>query len=268
MKEHLLEILEKEKRESNKLNIMREYLQAYILKILHENKFFNNAAFLGGTALRFVYDLPRYSEDLDFSSIERHTNYLEDNVKILKRELSLAGYDMSFSSDFSKTVQYSFVKFEGLKYEAGLSPHRKEKLSIKLDLDTNPPAGAEIERKVKNKFFLLGFNIYNFPSLFAGKLHALLFRTYTKGRDWYDLLWYLTGEEKLRPNFVLLNNAIKQTDEHHKQVTEKNWKKTLKKRIDKCDFKKVRDEVNKFLERPEEAEFLTGKNFYKLLDKY
>jgi predicted nucleotidyltransferase component of viral defense system len=268
MKEHLLEILEKEKRESNKLNIMREYLQAYILKILHENKFFNNAAFLGGTALRFVYNLPRYSEDLDFSATQKSDSCLEDNVKLLKRELSLAGYDVSFLSDFSKTVQYSFVKFEGLKYASGLSPHRKEKLSIKLDLDTNPPSGAVVERHVKNKFFLLAFNIYDFSSLFAGKLHALLFRTYTKGRDWYDLLWYLTNENKSRPNFVLLNNAIKQTDSGHRRVTEKNWTEILKKRINDCDLEKARSDVKEFLERPEETEFLTEENFYKLLDEY
>ncbi len=268
MKDHLLEILEKEKRESNKLNVMREYLQSYILKILQENNFFNNAAFLGGTALRFVYDLPRYSEYLDFSSTKKSFDRLDDNVKILKRELSLAGYDVSFSSDFSKTVQYSFVKFKGLKYESGLSPHNEEKMSIKLDLDTNPPSGAVVERNIKNKYFLLSFNTYDLSSLFSGKIHALLFRKYTKGRDWYDLLWYLTNDEKPRPNLVLLNNAVKQTDRNHKQLTEKNWKEVLKKRIKKCDFKKARNEVSKFLKRPEEAEFLTEKNFSKLLDEY
>ncbi len=268
MKDHLLEIVEKEKRESSKLNIMREYLQAFILKILQENKFFNAAAFAGGTALRFAYDLPRFSEDLDFASTRENGEDLEYYVKLLQRELSLTGYDLSVSSNFSKTVNYSFIKFEGLKYEAGISPHRREKLMIKLELDVNPPAGAIVERVIKNKYFLLSFMIYDLSSLLSGKIHALIFRRYTKGRDWYDLLWYLTSEKKPVPNFILLNNATRQSESAYAQVSEDNWKEILKERIAECNFGKVREEISKFLERPEEAGFLTEENFYKLLDEY
>lgn len=268
MKDYLLELASKAGGGIGKLNIIREYLQAYILRILYENKFFNDAAFCGGTALRFVYDLPRFSEDLDFALHEASGEYqMEHVIKAVKNELTMAGYEITVISNFSKTVQYALLKFKGLKYEAGISPHKEERFTIKIDLDTNPPGGADVEKKIKRKFYLIPFRVYKISSLFSGKLHALLCRKYVKGRDWYDLMWFLSGDIKVEPNFVLLNNAIEQTEKKNYKLNKDNWRDKIMDKASKIDFKKIRDEVRPLLEETEEAELMNEENFYNLLKK-
>ena len=269
MKDYLSKLVDTEKTKNENINIIREYIQKYILFILYKKKYYSELIFLGGTALRILFDLKRFSEDLDFSVKEGNNNLsFTEMIDTIKNECSLAGYEVITKTKKEGNVKNSFFKFSGLLYEYGVSPHKNETLSVKLDIDCNPPGGGDTEISVNRAPHMFYIQHFDLRSLFAGKLHALLFRTYTKGRDWYDLLWYLTNEKKPRPNFVLLNNAIKQTESSHKQVTEKNWKEFLKKRIEECDFKKVQSEVSKFLERPEEAEFLTGENFYKLVEEH
>lgn len=109
---------------------------------------------------------------------------------------------------------------------------------------------------------------YDFSSLFAGKLHALLCREYTKGRDWYDLLWYLTSFKKIEPNFIMLNNALKQTMRSPFQVNKNNWKDKLEVAVDNFDLEKAKNDVRRFLEGPKELELLTKDNLYKLIESH
>ncbi len=269
MKDYLAKLIESEKSKAHNVNIIREYIQKYILFILYGKKYHSKLIFVGGTALRILYDLKRYSEDLDFSLKVKEPKFnFIDMIEKVKKECSLAGYDVITKSKVQENVKNSFLKFPGLLYEYGVSSHKKETVSVKVDIDCNPPEGGNTEISVNRSPHMFYIQHYDLSSLFAGKLHALFFRKYIKGRDWYDLLWYLTNQEKPRPNFLLLNNAIKQTDSSHRQVTGKNWKKILKKRVEECDFKRARSEVSKFLEWPEEVEFLKEDNFYKLLDEY
>ena len=118
MKDYCLELAGGRKTAAEKYNIMREYLQAYVLRIMHEKNMFGSTAFVGGTALRFLYDLPRFSEDLDFSLHKKPKVAFADLMGIIKQELVLAGYEANVDYKEDKTVQSAFVKFEGLLYEA------------------------------------------------------------------------------------------------------------------------------------------------------
>lgn len=191
--------------------ITREYLQARLLECLQENGAFVNWAFVGGTALRFLHLMPRFSEDLDFSLAEPG---VEDNftelMKKAKASFQAEDYSVTIKVKTEKTVKSAFIKFDGLLFEIGLSSHRSEVISIKVRIDTNPPAGANLETSVVRKHCLLNLQHYDKGSLLAGKLHALLTRKYVKGRDVYDLVWYLSDKTWPEPNFLLLNNALKQ----------------------------------------------------------
>ena len=202
MKDRALQLV-KETPEPQKANLLREYLQAHILYSLQGKRAFEQLAFVDGTALRFIYGIPRFSEDLDFS-LERKTGYsLDTLLQAAETDLTEAGFEVSVHPKTGKAVHSAFFRFPGLLYEAGLNTHRTQKLSIKVEIDTNPPPGAKTEQTVINRHFLLGLWHHDLPSLMAGKIHALLMRSYTKGRDLYDLLWYLTRSEPVVPNIVL-----------------------------------------------------------------
>lgn len=265
MKDYVLELTSKQAGFNTKLNVMREYLQAYTLRIMHDEGIFRTTAFLGGTALRFLYDLPRYSEDLDFS-ITKNTNFTFVNIiKKIKQELILAGYDISVSYNEKKAVQSAFVRFKGLMYEAGISSLKEQKFSIKIEIDTNPPEGAVLKTHIVNKYFPISFLSYDVGSLFAGKLHALLSRRYTKGRDFFDIGWYLSKWKDLFPNITLLQNALKQTGWKKEFPSETNWRDFLCKIVKEADWKKVRQDVENFLERPSDMDIFNQENVLRLI---
>lgn len=265
MKDYALELISKQNGFNTKLNIMREYLQAYILRILHDEGLFRTTAFLGGTALRFLYGLPRFSEDLDFSVVKDGPQQFSSLFKKVKDELVLSGYDISASYSQEKAVQSALIKFERLMYEAGLSPLKKQKFSIKVEFDTNPPEGAGLKTQIVNKYFPISFLSYDEPSLFAGKLHALLSRKYTKGRDFFDLGWYISRWKNLSPNILFLNNALKQTGYRGAMPTETNWREIIYEVVKKIDWPKVKQEVENFLERPSDMNVFTRENILGLL---
>ena len=265
MKDYALELAASKSSSNAKRNVMREYLQAYILKILHKEEFFQTAAFLGGTALRFLHGLPRFSEDLDFSLEKKGSYSLEDTAQKIKRELDLAGFHMSVTYREERTVQNVSIKFEELLYEAGLSPVQGQKFFIKIELDTNPPQGATLETKIVNKFFPMAFLSHDLLSLFAGKLIALFVRKYTKGRDFFDLGWYLSRWKDLFPNIALLQNALRQTDWKGKIPSEADWRDLLYGVVEKADWKKVKQDVENFLENPADLDVFTQSNVLQLL---
>lgn len=265
MKDYALALAGSKSGYNAKLNVLREYLQAYILRILNEEGFFRCAAFLGGTALRFLHGLPRFSEDLDFS-LERKKNYsFETLAQKIKQELTLAGYEISIAFREDRTVQVAAVKFESLLHEAGLSPLKTQKFSVKIEIDTRPPAGASVVTEIVNRYFPIAFLAHNLPSLFAGKLAALFSRKYTKGRDFFDLGWYLSRWKDLVPNLVLLRHALEQTRPGGPMPDEKNWRDFLYRAVEAADWKKVKADVENFLENPSDLKILTQKNLLHLI---
>ena len=177
MKDYLLELASQQTNSYNKLNVMREYLQAYTIRILFEEGAFRTLAFIGGTALRFVYHLPRYSEDLDFSILKSSHRYsFLTLLNRLKKEFILAGYEIDISYNDQKTVQSAFLKFPKLQLEAGISSFPDQNISIKIEIDTNPPSSAQIQSHIINKYFPLSFCI-NSSSGLLRTLFSALFET-------------------------------------------------------------------------------------------
>lgn len=265
MKDYALQLAASKTGYSAKLNALREYLQAYILKIFQEEKMFQSAAFMGGTALRFLHNLPRFSEDLDFS-LERKKSYsFVEILKKVKRELTLAGYEISISYKDQKIVEMATVKFEGLMREAGLSPLARQKFSVKIEIDTKPPVGAVLKTEIANKFFPIAFLCHDLASLFAGKLTALLTRKYTKGRDFFDLGWYLSRWRDLVPNLALLQNGLRQASWKEPLPTESTWKELIYGVVERTDWKKVKGDVENFLENPSDLSVFTKENVLQLV---
>ena len=266
MREYALQLAASQTGFNAKLNALREYLQAYILRVLFEDRLFDYCAFVGGTALRFLHGLPRFSEDLDFSLTGEKMYILKNGVARIQEELVLAGYDVSIKYSEAKIVRYASIGFAGLMNEAGISPHRGQKLSIKIEIDTRPPAGAGLARKVSSVYFPVALVAYDLGSLFAGKTSALLTRKYTKGRDYFDLGWYLSRWKDLSPNIAFLGNALRQTGWEGPLPSEKDWRKRLGDKVKSAAWEKVRADVGPFLERSNDLDVFSRDNILSLLE--
>ena len=239
-----------------KTHLVREDLQIIVLKILYDLGMFKRMAFVGGTALRILFDLKRFSEDLDFSITQRKGYSFHKLSQDLQFQLKKYGLDIDVKENDQKIVQSIMLRFKGILPTLGLSPVKSQKVSIRLEIDTNPPAGWKTDISLINKMFVFTVVHYDIPSLYAAKLCACFFRKYVKGRDFYDLVWYLG--KKIMPNFKLLNNAVRQIDSHSTLITEHNFKEYLKTQLAKIDFRSVRKDVERFL---------VDKGELKLLDK-
>ncbi len=266
MKEYLRQLAIQADNDLARGSLVREYLQARILESLQDQGIFLRWAFLGGTALRFLYGIPRFSEDLDFSLIAPgQDSGLGPALTQAKRALEMEGYRIECKVSDRKTVAAAFVKFPGLPAELGLSPHASQTLSVKVEVDTNPPAGAGIVTSVVRRHVTLNLCHHDKPSLLAGKLHAVLSRPWAKGRDLYDLVWYLADRTWPQPNLELLNAALAQTGWKGPVVTATNWRDELQKRIEALDWDQARADVRPFLERPRELDLVTPDTLASLL---
>ncbi|MDH4201992.1 MAG: nucleotidyl transferase AbiEii/AbiGii toxin family protein [Phycisphaerae bacterium] len=246
--------------------IVREYLQARTLEFLQQSGAFVNWAFVGGTALRFLYAMPRFSEDLDFSLKRPAADHnFPDTMKKVKNGFIAEDYQAEVKAKVAKTVMAAFFKFRGLLYELNLSPVSSETISIKVEIDTNPPAGAKLETSIVRRHCLLNLQHYDKSSLLAGKLHALATRKYAKGRDVYDLMWYLSDRTWPEPNILLLNNALDQTGWSGPELTQGNWREHIADRLKEFDWKKIVADVKPFIEKQNDIEMLTQDNLKKLL---
>lgn len=266
MRDYVKSIVNKNLSQNDNLNRVREYLQSYLLYVIYKKKFFQDLVFTGGTALRFVHKIRRFSEDVDFSLSYNAKAYdFKEMLKSILYEFKLAGYEMEIKYSSKRAVHSAFLKFSGILFEAGLSPLKNQKIAIKMEIDSNPPKGGKEESSVYNGLFTFYMVHYDLASLFAGKVGAVLCRKYTKGRDWYDLIWFLSKFKELEPNFIMLNNAMSQKKKEPITLTSNNWREELKKAAQKTDFTKVKQDVGRFLEIRSELEFLELKTFENLL---
>jgi hypothetical protein len=156
---------------------VREYLQARVLESLRDTGVFLRWAFVGGTALRFLYSIPRFSEDLDFSLIRAGEDAgFRAALTEVKRAFSLEDYRVEINVKDEKTASSAWLRFPGLPYEIGMPPHASQVLSIKVDVDTLPPPGAVVATSIVRRHVTLNLCHYDKASLLAGKLHAVLSR--------------------------------------------------------------------------------------------
>lgn len=268
MKAYLRKQIEQAESPLQGRHITREYLQARVLEQLQYMGAMVPLAFQRGTALRFLFDLPRYSEDLDFTlerSVEQYDfrKYLEK----IKREFEKERYDVRLKIKDRSVVHAAFIRFPGLLYELGVSPHQNKVLAVKLEVDTNPPDGAGLETTITRRHVTLRIQHHDRASLLAGKLHAVLQREYTKGRDMYDLFWYLSNRGWPDPNLVLLNHALRQTGWEGERLTEGSWRRVVRAKVKQLAWDRVVEDVEPFLEKQANIELLTRDNLLSLLEE-
>lgn len=268
MKAYLIDLIRASPSPLRARNQVREYTQARVLECLQRAGAMIPLAFHGGTALRFLYAIPRYSEDLDFALEQAHAQYdLRAWLRDIQSQLAAEGYAVEVKLNDQKTVHNAWVRLPGLLHELALSPYRDEVLAVKLEVDTNPPAGAVLDTTIVRRHVTLQLQHHDRASLLAGKLHALLQRPYLKGRDVYDLLWYLGDPAWPAPNLTLLNNALQQTGWSGEPLTEDNWRSVLDERLRAQDWTQVVADVRPFLSPEADPNLLTLENVLKVVEQ-
>ena len=269
MKERLRELLGGAGGGPAARNVAREFLQASILAALQRAGAMVPLAFQGGSALRFLYSIRRYSEDLDFALERGGAGYdFRAYLETVRADLRREGYDVDLArvSD-QKAVHSAFVRFPGLLHELGLSGQREEALSVRIEVDARPPSGAALETTVVRRHTLLRIQHHDRASLLAGKLHAILQRPYPKGRDFYDLIWYLSDRAWPPPNLVLLNNALAQTGWKKAPLSNTSWVAAVRTRLRSARWEVLAADVRPFLESAEDRALLTRETITSLLDQ-
>ena len=247
-------------------NVAREYLQSRILWALQRVGAMTSLAFQDGTCLRFVFNLPRFSEDLDFALEGDASDYdLGARLKSVRFLLAAENYRVETRLREHRTVHSAMVRFPGILYESGLSPHPAEVLAVRVEVDTRPPAGARTAITLVRRHVTLRLYHHDRASLLAGKLHAILQRPFAKGRDLFDLIWYLSDAGWPAPNLTLLNAALRRTDWKGEELTQQTWRSVVRQRIEELDWGHVVRDVSPFLEHRNDLDLLTRDNAMRLL---
>lgn len=239
---------------------IREITQEVVLAALSRSDFFQYGVFQGGTCLRIFYGLNRFSEDLDFILQEPNRAFtLQPYFPSIREELRAYGYETD-TTDRVKTeiaVQKAFLKDDSIGHVLQFHHVGKKgpfrKIRIKLEVDTNPPAGGETEIRYLDFPFVSSITVQTKPSLFAGKVHALLCRDYIKGRDWYDFLWYTS--QRIPIHYPFLASALFQQGPWKNQDIQVNldWcKGELEKVIRSLDWKATAEDVRRFVRTAEQ----------------
>ena len=260
---------------------LREVVQEIALLGFWRSGFFEHAAFYGGTALRVFHGLDRFSEDLDFSLISGDsTARLERALGSVRTEL--AAWGLSFEAEHKTSgdrtgIESAFLKGNtrtnllhvGVPEELSRHFPHNQKIIVKLELDTTPPpfAGTEVRTRLLPTPFQV--RIYDLPSLFAGKLHALLFRSWksrVKGRDFYDFVWYVGRNVPV--NLPHLAARIAQTrNQPYEGLDAAAVRSLLKERMQAVDLAAAAEEVRPFLRDPRDLELWSLEFFLELCDR-
>ena len=244
------------------VNALREILQNVALLGLWRSKFFEHAAFYGGSALRILYGLDRYSEDLDSSLLLPDASFsLGVYGDALQREISSFGFHVGFESRrkaqagaiesaFLKTNTYRQLILIEVAEELLRDLHPAKNLKIRLEVDTDPPGGFETETRYVLQPIPFSVRVYCLPDLFAGKIHALLCRkwkTRVKGRDWYDLVWYAGRHPEVRISH--LESRMRQSGDYRNDepLTTDKLQNLLRQAVDDLDVERARQEVSPFI---------------------
>lgn len=263
-------------------NALREILQELALLGLWRTKFFEHAAFYGGTALRILHGLDRYSEDLDFSLLKPEASFsLQPYGAGLRRELAGFGFEVNFEvreKTAATRIESAFLKANTLRQliviEADASvlgeQHAREQLKIKLEIDTDPPGGFETVSRSLLTPIPFAVRVYSLPDLFAGKLHAILCRKWkrrVKGRDWYDLVWYLGRHPEVRLQHLEQRMVQSGDWELGRTLTHPDLIDALNRRINELDVPHARNEVARFVRDRASLELWSQDFFREHLDR-
>lgn len=251
--------------DKDRQNAIYEVMQQITLAGLHRGGFFNKAAFYGGTCLRIFHKLDRFSEDMDFSllttdssfKLENYFPSIIDEFKMLGREIVITKKD---KRNFNK-VESAFLKDDTEVYDVAFQTEKS--LKIKIEVDTQPPLKFQTEQKLLLHPFSFMTRCFTLPDLYAGKMHALVFRTWNnrvKGRDWYDFEWYVKNGINL--DFTHLQERIREFNGI--EVDKEEFLRLLKKRLASTDIKMVKQDVEPFIKNTENLEIWSNDYFLQL----
>ena len=261
---------------------LREILQEIVLLGLYDAGFFKHAAFYGGTALRILHNLPRFSEDLDFSLLKSNTEFnIKPYEEAIISSLKAFGFDVTIEikeKNNSSAIASAFVKGNTIEHLININApkditnkiHRDQAVKIKLEVDTNPPLEFETTNIIQLTPRPFSINAFTLPSLYAGKMHAILCRAWStrpKGRDWYDLVWYIANDVELDSIHLKsrLSQSCKYLEENNIQIPSELSKEIIKnlllQRIESLDVEKAKNDVQPFIKDMREIE-LWSKEFF------
>lgn len=249
-------------------NVEQELMQYIALAGLHRGGFFQHAAFYGGTCLRLFHNLPRYSEDMDFSLIEKRDDiHIENFFPAIIEEFRLAGHEVSIVKKEKKNfgrVESAFLKENTEAYD--ISFQTKKSVKVKIELDTDPPLAFDTEQLVLQQPYSFMTRCFTLPDLYAGKMHALVYRTWqrrVKGRDWYDFEWYVRWNVPLA--FVHLQERIREFN--GEIVNRETFMIQLREKLATTDIERAKEDVIGFVDNPHELDIWSNDYFLQLADK-
>jgi len=268
--------------ENEILNALKEIFQEITLLGLYRGNFFSKAAFYGGTSLRILYGLNRFSEDLDFSLLEKNSDFnIEHYFKYITDEFDALGISVELQkknkAQKNSNIESAFlkndtlihtlnIKIQGLEHILGGINFQKQ-IKIKIEVDTNPP--LKFQTEAKTLLMPITFNIVSMtlPNLYAGKMHAVLCRnwkTRVKGRDWYDFEWYVKNNTKLNLEH-LQQRMIESSDlDVNQKLDKEKFIELMNSKIDSLDIAKAINEVQPFIKDLSVFEFWS-KDYFRLL---
>lgn len=258
---------------------LREIMQEITLAGLYRGNFYKHAAFYGGTALRIFHGLNRFSEDIDFSLLEKNTDFeLEPFFNAVVEEFNALGMQISLKQKTKfniSNVDSAFLKSETLWSELifestipQIKFSSKPGIKIKIEVDTDPPLNFETENLLLAKPFSFYVNCFTLPNLFAGKMHALLFRKWknrVKGRDWYDLEWYIKNGVELNLKHFC-QRAIESGDWSQEAISKNQLLELLHAKINTTKIENVKEDVIRFIQNPNELDIWTREYFNLLIE--
>lgn len=253
------------------LNAIKEIAQEITLSALSRAEFFKHAAFQGGTCLRIVHGLNRFSEDMDFILFEPDASFKWSRF-FHEINLEFRGYgfhlEVKDRSNVEGSIKKAFLKENSFGKVLKLIYERTrfdvQVVNIKLEVDVNPPMGSSFETKIVR--FPEPFSIVaqDLPSLFAGKIHALLCREYIKGRDWFDFVWYASRHAEI--NLLNLQNALNQQGPWKEKglTIDNKWvSERFREKIASIDWEIAKKDVQPFLRgRQQRMLELWSKDFF------
>ncbi len=253
---------------NDRRNATYEVMQQVVLAGLYRGGFFEHAAFYGGTCLRMMHGVERYSEDMDFSllkkdedfSLERFFPAIIDECRLMGREVEITRKD---KRTFGK-VESAFLKDTTDVYNISFQTERS--IKIKIEVDTMPPLRFDTEQQLLLQPFSFMVRCFTLPCLFAGKMHALLFRQWknrVKGRDWYDFEWYVRTSVPLK--FEHLQARVKEFN--GMDIDIEQFQAMLTERLSKTDIRQVKADVLPFVKNPQELEIWSNDYFVQLAQR-
>ncbi|GAP70538.1 nucleotidyl transferase [Bacteroidales bacterium 6E] len=252
------------------LNAQHEVMQQIVLAGLYRGAFFNKAAFYGGTCLRIFYSIQRFSEDMDFSLLSKDPDFrLENYFDAIHSEFKAVGREVIITKKEKKTptnVESAFLKDDTSVYNLQFSTERS--IKIKIEADVNPPAGFQTEHKLLLLPFSFMVRCYTLPDLYAGKIHALLFRGWknrVKGRDWYDFEWHVRNNTPLNLEHFH-QRALQSENDFFENLTPGILRQMLKQKIQETNIEMVKNDVRPFIRNTSELDIWSTDYFIQLVD--